>query len=357
LTNHLLHKDFRLNGRSFTSKIDLLRHAESISIPLHSVIEEWLSDTPTIELKTSGSTGKAKVIQVEKQQVIHSIKATSSYFDLSSGSKVLHCLPLQYVAGKIMLLRAINMGWELDLVSPTSNPEIQPDKTYDFAAMVPLQLENSLLHLKFINKLIVGGGAVSNALKDKLSNVDCQVFETYGMTETITHIAVKPINHVHAESYFMVLPNVEIFTDERNCLVIKAPKISKEIIVTNDVVQLISNCKFQWLGRFDNIINSGGVKLNPEEIESHLRSILKERFFVAGMPDRKLGEKLVLVVEGQPKSAEQKVQLIEKIKKLTILHKYQKPKEIYFVEPFKETTSGKIQRQLTLEVHDLVPKA
>ncbi len=348
MTGNLLHKDFTLNGRKFASLTDILAYSKSLSQPLHLIIQEWLSDAEYIGLKTSGSTGSAKLIQVKKQQVIHSIEATSTYFKLPAGSKVLHCLPLQYVAGKVMLFRALYMGWKLDMVSPTSKLEITLEKSYDFAAMVPLQLENSLLVLNSIKKLIVGGGAVSNDLKSKIASFNCQIFETYGMTETITHIAVKPINHAQAESYFTALPNVAIFRDERNCLVIRAPKISEEMIVTNDVVQLISDCKFQWLGRFDNIINSGGIKLNPEEIEGQLMPFIKGRFFVAGLPDAHLGERLVLIVESELKTEDSKAELFQKIEENTILNKFQKPKEIIFVKKFDETESGKIKRKSTV---------
>ncbi len=206
--------------------------------------------------------------------------------------------------------------------------------------MTPMQLENSISNIFKIKKLIVGGGAISSALEEKLQNVETRMFSTYGMTETITHIAVKPINH-HTiyPNYYEVLPNVKIYTDERNCLVINAQKISNDIIFTNDVVDLISPKKFNWLGRFDNIINSGGVKLQPEIIEQKLSSLISNRFFVYGKPDNYLGEKLILIIEGD----DYKVDF-----EISSLTKLEIPKEVYFIKKFVETQSGKTHRKNTV---------
>jgi O-succinylbenzoic acid--CoA ligase len=184
-------------------------------------------------------------------------------------------------------------------------------------------------------------------LQEKLQTVSTVVFATYGMTETITHIAAKKLNHVASlqgemtkQSFYQTLPNITIYKDDRNCLVIDAPKVTENILFTNDVVQLISDRQFEWLGRFDNVINSGGIKLHPEKIEEKFTEIIVNRFFVAGMPDEKLGEKLVLIVEGN--AQEINYESIE-------LSKFEVPKEIYFVKNFAATDSGKIQRKKTLK--------
>jgi len=245
-------------------------------------------------------------------------------------------------------------------------------------------LNNSLTEIQRIKKLIVGGGVVSKELLDKVQKVKTEVFATYGMTETITHVAVKRLNNLvtersrsahdvelcHSEpvegetkqSYYHVLPNISISTDERNCLVIDAPKIASEKIITNDLVKLISSTEFNWLGRFDNIINSGGIKLVPEQIEEKLSTIINQRFFVAGIADAVLGEKLVLVVEElfTKRSSnfeseisntlnQRKNEIHEKLKSLQVLSKYEIPKAIYFVEKFIETPSGKVSRNETLK--------
>ncbi|MFY9242377.1 MAG: AMP-binding protein [Polaribacter sp.] len=341
------HKNFQLNGCSFSSSDEILEYSKTISEEIYTFLEAWFSDDKTLLVKTSGSTGKPKPILLQKELMVNSAKATGDFFNLQENTTAFMCLPIAYIAGKMMLIRALSLGWQLDVVEANSNPLEGLNKSYDFSAMVPLQLENSLSKINLIKKLIVGGGVVSNSLQEKLQDISTQVFATYGMTETITHIAVKKLNHFSknktgaiGESYYQVLPNVTIYKDQRNCLVIEAKKISEEIVFTNDVVDLISDIHFEWLGRFDNVINSGGIKLHPEKIEEKLSKIIKKRFFVAGISDEKLGEKLILIVEGE------KCQINSKE---VGLDKFELPKEIYFINRFIETSTGKVQRKKTLE--------
>jgi O-succinylbenzoic acid--CoA ligase len=245
-------------------------------------------------------------------------------------------LPVKYVAGKMMLVRAMILGLDMEFVAPSSHPLKNNDINYDFVAMVPLQAQNSLKELKRVKKLIVGGAKISPVLEKELMKLKTNVFETYGMTETITHIAAKKVG----EKAFMVLPNVTISYDERNCLVIHAPKISEEIIQTNDLVELVSENQFVFLGRMDNVINSGGIKLIPEQIEDKLSKHIHKRFFITSKEDKELGEKLVLVIEGQQDDFDSSL--------FDDLDKYEKPREIIFIPKFKETASGKIMRKETL---------
>ena len=358
MAQNKFHKKFTLNNNSFASIDELQAFTKTFSDEIYQFLETWFSDDDAIIVNTSGSTGKPKPISLKKEFVINSAKATGFYFNLPENTTALICLPIEYIAGKLMLIRALTLGWHLDVVEANSNPLETIDKKYDFSAMVPLQVENSLSKLNFIQKLIVGGGVVSNSLQEKLQEISTAVFATYGMTETITHIAVKKLNNfrplkekpfvkneiaslkkARKDEFYTILPNVTIYKDERNCLVIAAPKVSKEIIFTNDVVNLISDTQFEWLGRFDNVINSGGVKLHPEKIEEKLSKIIKKRFFVIGVPDEKLGEKLVLIVEGN----QQKINIDS-----AQLSKFEIPKENYFVDEFVETKTGKIQRKKTL---------
>ncbi|MBU3013035.1 AMP-binding protein [Polaribacter vadi] len=347
LEQNKFHKNFKLNGVSFSSVDEILSFSKSISVDIHLFLQNWFSNEIAITVKTSGSTGTPKSIQLKKELMINSAKATGNYFNLPQNTKALLCLPIVYIAGKMMLIRALTLGWQLDVIESNSNPlEIIKNK-YDFSAMVPLQVENSISKLNLIKQLIVGGGVVSNSLQNKLQTVTTNVFATYGMTETITHIAVKKLNNFSNKNtnlvenlFYETLPNVTIYIDERNCLVIDAKKVSEEIIFTNDVVQLISDNHFKWLGRFDNVINSGGVKLHPEKIEEKLSKIITNRFFVTGITNEKLGEKLILIIEGN----KQEVSFEN-----CSLSKFEKPKEIYFVSNFIETETGKIQRKLTIQ--------
>lgn len=347
--SYLFHKEFKLNENSFESIEELITFSEKISVETNLFLKEWFNNNSFIEVNTSGSTGKPKTIQLQKKHMKQSAMATGLFFNLPEKSKVLLCMPLKFIAGKMMLIRAITLGWHLDIIKPTSYPLKTIENEYDFSAMVPLQLNNSLEKIQKIKKLIVGGGIVSKALISKIQSVKTIVFATYGMTETITHIAIKQLNNFEKtdaeNNFYKTLPDVFIKVDSRGCLVINAPKISDNEIVTNDLVEIISETKFEWLGRFDNIINSGGIKLIPEQIEKKLSEIIDNRFFVFGLPDDILGEKLVLIIEGRTNE-----NLIKKIKQLNSLSKFEHPKSIFFLSQFIETETQKINRKKTVEL-------
>ncbi|MDA9316404.1 AMP-binding protein [Polaribacter sp.] len=352
------HKSFQLNGRGFATSNEIIDFSNEISLEISLFLKNWFSENPSIDVNTSGSTGAPKTITIKKDFFINSALSTGEFLNLKEGTTTLMCLPPNYIAGKMMLVRALVLGWHLDVVSPKANPLENSDKTYDFTAMVPLQLENSLEKITQIKKVIVGGGVVSPQLQEKLQGVQSVVFATYGMTETVTHIAFKKLNHFSASpgvksmsSFYQLLPNVKVYKDTRNCLVIDAPRVSQEVIFTNDVVDLISDRLFEWLGRFDNVINSGGIKLHPEKIEEKLSKIIAQRFFVAGIPDTLLGEKLILIVELESNNVSNFQQLFsENIKNLSTLSKYEIPKEVRFLKAFVETETKKIQRSKTLDL-------
>ena len=338
-----VHPSFKLNGFHL-DKDDLCRVAysfikegEEFERSVGDFLLDWFDHREYIEMQTSGTTGAPKTITVSKQAMVNSALATGDFFDLSPGDKTLHCLPTKYVAGKMMFVRGFVLGLDMDFVAPSSHPLDNNDTKYDFAAMVPLQAQNSLTQLHNVKKMIIGGVKINSQLEKELKKLSVKAYETYGMTETITHIAAKEIG----ESAFTVLPNVTISYDDNNCLVIHAPRISDDVIVTNDLVELINENQFIFLGRIDNVINSGGIKLIPEQIEEKLSGKIHGRFFVIGKPDEVLGEKLVLVVEGESQDFEDHV--------FEGLGKYEKPKGIVFVPKFIETGSGKIMRKETFE--------
>ncbi len=350
-----IHRKFQLNNTSFDNTKDLLEFAESFSSSVFSFLSGFLSDSEMIIVQSSGSTGKPKLIDIKKEFMINSALATGEFFNLKENTTALLCMNPSFIAGKMMLVRAMVLGWKLDIVSPSSNPLKGVEKQYDFCAMVPMQVYHSFDNLYKIKKLIVGGGVIPTALEYKLQTIKTEIFATYGMTETITHIAAKKVNNYQnvslsavERSFYKTLPNVKVSKDKRGCLVIDAPKVSVNAVVTNDLVELISNIEFQWLGRFDNVINSGGIKLIPEQIEEKLAEIISDRFFVASIPDEILGEKLVLIVESL-KVEKLKSVILDEVKTLS-LSKYETPKEIYFVEKFVETDTKKIQREMTLKL-------
>jgi len=344
-----VHLRFKLNGTYFDREdlkevaYSFVKEGEPYEQSIGDFLMDWLNNKDHLYVRTSGSTGTPKHIRIQKQFMVNSAIASGDFFNISVGDSALHCLPAEYIAGKMMLVRAMILGLEIDLVAPTLHPLIE--KEYDFSAMIPLQVYNSLDKLNNIKQLIVGGAAVKKELIESVQNKDTLVYETYGMTETVTHIAAKQINNFRSaeameNAHFKVLPNVKVTLDKRNCLVIDAPYIAEETIVTNDIVALISADEFDWKGRYDNIINSGGVKLIPEQIEKKLAPIIQQRFFVYGIEDAELGEKLIMVVEGKEDS-----KLETEIKKVGDLEKFEHPKSIYFLDKFLETENGKVIRE------------
>ena len=346
-----LHQDFSIHGRTISFddltevSYSLIKEGEEFEKQIGEFLLDWIDDSQTLFVKTSGSTGQPKTISLKKDHMINSALATGSYFDLTPKSSVLLCLPATYIAGKMMLVRAMVLGLDIYFVPPTSNPLEETSRSFDFGAMVPMQVAHSLPKLHLIKKSIIGGAPISTTLRKELLSVSNASFETYGMTETITHIAVKPLT-ISAENDlpFSTLPDIEISKDDRGCLVINAPKITDEIVRTNDVIELVSNSEFKWLGRIDNVINSGGVKLHPEHIEKVISKYIDTPFFVTGVPDEELGQKVVIVVENTTK---QKIQEI--IDSITDFKKFEKPKAILIIKQFQRTESGKVQRAKTLE--------
>jgi O-succinylbenzoic acid--CoA ligase len=345
-----VHNKFRLNDKhySFNDLKDVaysfIKEGETYQKEIGEFLLQWTDSRKTITVKTSGSTGTPKSIRLSKQAMVHSAIATGDYFKLKPGDSALLCLPARFIAGKMMIVRAIILGLQLDLVEPNSNPLEFIRKEYTFAAMVPMQLQNSLGYLHKIKTLIVGGAKVSDELVKKLQKSLTTVYATYGMTETITHIAVKKLNKLKNQSnskYFEVLPNVQISQNEKGCLVIDVAYLNNSPIVTNDVVKLYSNTAFELLGRLDNVINSGGIKIQPEQLEAKLTPYIKTDFFIASQASEVLGEEVVLVVQGKDQKIHSDV--------FKELQKHEVPKKIIFLDVFERTSSGKINRQKTLD--------
>lgn len=345
-----IHPGFSLNGSTFNKNelkefaYDYIKEGEPFEREIGLFLSDWTSQNEFIKVNTSGSTGEPKSILLKKEHMINSAIATGRYFNLVSGNSAVHCLPSNFIAGKMMLVRAMVLGLRLECVPPVSKPLLDSKIAYDFAAMVPLQLENSINQIDTIKQLIVGGAPISRSLKERIQHKKTKIFETYGMTETITHIAVRQVNF-KKDLPFKTLPNIVIKTDSRDCLVIDAPNITESTVVTNDIVNLISETEFEWVGRYDNIINSGGVKLIPEKIETLLAPLLKNRYFIAGIPDELLGQKIVLVIEGEVDQG----RLWDGIRSVNGFTKYQIPKEVLISSGFSVTKNGKIDRTETLK--------
>lgn len=301
---------------------------------------DWFSISERISVQTSGSTGTPKIISKDKSTLRNSAFMTGEFFQFSSGKTALLCLPAKYIAGKMMLVRAIEWTLDLDYIEPKTNMQI-PEKNYFFSAMTPPQAEANLTKLSRFENLIIGGAAIKDALEKELPNHIRNCFATYGMTETVSHIALRKIG----SSEYHTLPGISIFLNERKCLQISAPKLLKNPVVTNDLVDITAENCFIWQGRYDNVINSGGVKISPEIIEAKISHLIDSPFFVTGIPHEKWGEQAVLIIQGNAFEVEPLQSRI-----MLVLPKAQAPKQIIFLPKFNYTENGKLQRKETMRL-------
>lgn len=338
------HDSFRLNSDYYdldsirTLAYSWIKEGSDNDRHLGEFILHWTDNSDVQTLETSGTTASPSKVSISKYSLIHSAEGTGSYFNLKPGDSALCCLPFSYIAGKMMFVRAWVLGLELDIIEPSSFPLKNSSKYYDFSAMVPMQVHNAFSKLNQIKTLLIGGAPVSAALAHRLKGHQSTIFETYGMTETVSHIAVKNLSK--GETKFSTLAGISLEADHNDRLIIHAPKLISHPLQTNDIVSLISNHSFVWLGRFDHIINSGGVKIIPEQIENLLKDQINNRFFITSIPDKLLGQKTIMIVEGTPMDLNINWSKIDSKKR---------PKAIYFTPYFLETSSGKIKRQMTLD--------
>lgn len=314
-------------------------------------LEDWQSDILNIILDfnannefiipSSGTTGDSKEIVVKKQHLLASAKKTNDFFKLKSGDHSLLLMNPKYIGGRMMIIRAIERNLKLSVLKPSNKALHFADETYDFCAMVPMQVSESIKHfpdaLNKINHLIIGGGKVDSELLEKLKSYSTKTYSTFGMTETLSHVAIKELSPVYSNK-FTVLKGVQISSSE-DCLVIHSPEIGISNLLTKDVVEIEGN-QFKWLGRKDNMINSGGVKIFPELIENKLSKHISEDFFITSKKDVKFGEILILIIESKSTFD---------FNFETVLDKYETPKEVYFIDSFDRTETGKIKRNQTLE--------
>lgn len=340
------------------SKKSLINHAinmqSCIDLPSWEMdiwlfICEWLNDSEMVTLKTSGSTGQPKVVSVAKQYLRNSAAMTIDFLDLKPQFTALLCLPAAYIAGKMMIVRALEGGMNLIYAEPSGNPLLGIDAAADFAAMIPLQVEKVLNEngadaLANIKHLIIGGAAVSSTLAHRLLPLPNNVWATYGMTETVSHVALKELSGDKTTDFFTPLPGVTLRTDARGCLTIDAPHLSKDIVVTNDIVDIDNGGQFCFVGRFDNVINSGGVKMVPEQIEAKIKMLIDDEFLIVPQPDERLGHRLVLLIESSNAKKYDKLpsQLKEKLSSLEC------PKAILFKSQLQRTQTGKLLRKIIL---------
>ncbi|GMQ27802.1 AMP-binding protein [Algoriphagus confluentis] len=338
-------EDFEVNPR------DLPEYAQAA----FSFCKSWLEGEKTFTQSTSGSTGTPKQIPISRDQMMASAQGTGSFFKTDPNSKLLCCLNSAYIAGKMMLVRAMVWNCEIHLVEPSSDPLSKVDEDFDFVAMVPLQVQasmedqTSLPKLKSIPHLIIGGAPISAKLKVNLVENGIEAWQTFGMTETVSHIALAPIQA--DELIYQILPGVQFGQDQRGALWIQSQMSGPDPIQTNDLIEPRSETSFVWLGRADFVINSGGIKIHPEfleaKIESHVQRFFSDsRFFIFGKKDEKLGEKVILLIESSTIDEKKAGELLTELKHQ--LGKYEVPRKISFIPSFQMTPSGKINRKKTI---------
>jgi O-succinylbenzoic acid--CoA ligase len=334
---------FELNER--------LRYIESTNYlyDVYNFILEWFNDKDFIIQKTSGSTGTPKEIQLTKKAMTASAHATLEYFGLQPGNSVWLCLPVGYIAGKMMIVRSIIGKLNLILSEPNSLPSPPDQSDIDFGSLVPLQLRKMLdngINIKRIKKIIVGGAAIEHSLAKDLRNVETEIYATYGMTETCSHVAIQRINGDNPDSCFTTLSGIKVENSSNGCLRIIAPHLLDIPLDTNDLSEVISPNHFKWIGRIDNVINSGGIKVSPEEIEAAIAPLIETDFVIVAKNDRLLGHKIILLIEGQ-KNMIDTHKLVSQIAEIT--GKNKAPKEILFVEKIPRNASMKIDRRKAAE--------
>lgn len=323
----------------------------------YEFMSSWLDGQTQFTLHTSGSTGTPKDILIARSQLSSSALMTGAALDLPAGTKALVCLNVSYIAGVMMLVRGLELGWELSIIEPVSNPlmDMDWDVSFDFVSMVPLQLaacltnEKTKNHVNNLGKILLGGAPVDVSLQKQINELDVPVYQSYGMTETVSHVALKKLNFPVKEDDYTVLPDIAFGLDERGCLFLSGAVTNGEKIQTNDLVDITSETTFNWLGRIDNVINSGGVKIVLDKVDEVVAEVFYElrynnNFFSWYETDEKLGQKLILIVQETDHPVSATVILDEIRKRISA---YETPKHVYFAVEFIKTPTDKIDKRQT----------
>lgn len=324
----------------------------------YDFMQSWLNEQQTFTLQTSGSTGNPKPIEIKRSQLVSSAHMTGKALGLGKGTRALVCLNVHYIAGLMMLVRGMELDWEMTIIEPSANPllDVEQNIMFDFAALVPLQLiamlENPLTESQInrLGKVLLGGAPVNVSLQRKIEALITPVYQSYGMTETVSHIALRSLNGENGLEDYQFLPNINFGTDERGCLYISGPVTNGETVQTNDLVEISGN-KFKWIGRTDNVINSGGVKIVLDKVDAEVGEAffdlnVPNAFFSWFVEDEKLGQKLVLIVEGTENLQEADQVILEIRKRLSA---YETPKHVYFVQHFSKTNTDKVDKRRTVQ--------
>jgi O-succinylbenzoic acid--CoA ligase len=347
-----MHSSFKIQGEPLTEELlRKLRDGEPYEQVIAQRISEWLNDSPVMTVNTSGSTGRPKAIDLPKRWMKASAEVTGRALELSPGMKALLCIPAQNIGGIMMIVRAMTLGLDVHITKPTV--DIAPDGQYDITSLIPPQVESLLRRvgdLDSLGQVLIGGAPMSDALVSRLYGMKGHIYHSYGMTETCSHVALKLLSGENRDTYFQALNGVRFTLDDDKALGIHIAHMDNLFIQTNDIVELVDEHRFIWKGRRDHIINSGAMKVIPEELERHIAAVVDSPFLVHQEPDEQFGQRIILVIEGD---LFQKipVQLMDRIRSLG----NRRPRRVYTCPQLKRTKSGKIIRDINgldlLEIH------
>jgi o-succinylbenzoate---CoA ligase len=350
-----------INGRLVVVKNVVEQHEvpqTSFERSTFDFIRAWFSGQEEFDIKTSGSTGDPKIIRILRKQMIESALLTERALGLKNSESCLICIDTKFIGGMMMLVRAFTSRLRIFAVDPSADPmeKLPPGQWVSFAAFVPYQIENILESkrphsLDDVDKVIIGGAPLRESTIEKFKTYRSHFYATYGMTETISHVALQKLNGENRSDFFDTLPGISIDLDDRGCMLLKVPYLESTII-TNDVVELLSPTRFKWKGRFDHIINTGGIKVNPEKVEAAIARVFETssfnaRFFVHGVEDPYLGSRVVLVIEANKIDEHFLSKLYPSL--AAVLSPFEIPKEAFLVSGFSLTENGKINRLQTVK--------
>jgi O-succinylbenzoic acid--CoA ligase len=341
-----------LEGAELLAFSAALRHQEDAaewSAPLSQLIMELAGHQRPLTMHTSGTTGAPKPIRIGRRDLKASAMLTATTFGLKAGDRALLCLPCDFVAGKLMVVRAMLLGLDLHIADPRGSVlhNLRTNDRFRFTAMVPLQLHRALQENRSrveeqFDTILLGGGPVSHTLTDDLKELGTKVYQGYGSTETVTHVAVRRLNGPESRTSFHAIGNVHFGRDPRGCLVVYTPHLSTKHHVTNDLVELLDDHHFNWMGRYDNVILSGGKKIFPEQLEARTAGRIPFPHYFTGVHDDVLGQAVMLVIETELPQGEVLPEILDNL--LTILHPHELPRRVQALRRIQRTSGGKIIR-------------
>lgn len=350
----LLVNSFILNGKRIQFHEVLENESNRLKLTPYevkviSIIKDWNSGKDHFTFQTSGSTGKPKTLNFTREQILQSARRTNNTFKLSPGQTVLCCLSVGFVAGFMMIIRALEGNLSLIIEEPSSYPlNAFEDLFIDFVAMTPNQvrysLDSNIDKFNHLGKLLIGGAGIHPELENKLRNLPCEVFHSYAMTETLTHVALRNISE--KQKNYQALPGITFEVDGNDCLKVNDLMLQIYNLQTNDIVRLEGDRSLKWIGRQDLVINTGGIKVQIESLEIDIQRVLSKNaikvpFCVAAQPDAILSNRIVLLIEAEEETFEEE-ELSQLLK--SKLPKYYDPKLILKVPEIFYTSTGKINR-------------